>query len=433
MQTNSINDISQLKPLTYATVMFLLASVTCVGCSEAAPPPRCDTPTAPFCSAEMSPISGWTGHVFHLSQNYPSQIPPDKYPWLRYSPTKQPIKYLRAALRYFYAGNIRPDTEDSFDPKLNTVRKWYNAPWQDFGLNGREFVHGLTRERSSRPYELANTQTSEWANYAVGFYNAPGGYTLGRVWRNHGNPQPALAIFPYNTIAAKLLFTTATPAEVPYLAGAPKWEAYIYANPHQEPTPDSPRRIEVLRLLQIDIAVRDRRVNSTTGWVFGTFVYGGGPGGIADRQQKRGWNNVEPVGIMWGNDPGYDGKGQLTETSLNPSVRMPHVGYQGRLNGPVDNPDSSCLSCHSTAEIPAGTMIPDPTNQAYWFRNIPAGLPFDPGRQSVDYSLQIEVGIENFDNAMELKNAKSPEVRERLRQRLNLLEETSPRNGGETN
>ena len=31
-----------------------------------------------------------------------------------------------------------------------------------------------------------------------------------------------------------------------------------------------------------------------------------------------------------------------------------------------------------------------------WFRNIKSGTPFDAGRQSTDYSLQLSVGIANF-------------------------------------
>jgi hypothetical protein len=31
-----------------------------------------------------------------------------------------------------------------------------------------------------------------------------------------------------------------------------------------------------------------------------------------------------------------------------------------------------------------------------WFRNIRSGQPFDPGQISLDYSLQLAQGIENF-------------------------------------
>jgi hypothetical protein len=157
--------------------------------------------------------------------------------------------------------------------------------------------------------------------------------------------------------------------------------------------------------------VKDPRVASTTGWVFGTFVYGGGPGGSVGS----GWANVAPVGEMWGNDPDYPGSGPLAETSLNPAVRMPHVGYQGRLNGPVDNKASSCLSCHSTAEVPAGVMVPPTgTDPSSWFRNVPSGVPFDSGRQSTDYSLQLSVGIANFLAQRAIANARTRRTVRRL-------------------
>jgi hypothetical protein len=180
-------------------------------------------------------------------------------------------------------------------------------------------------------------------------------------------------------------------------------------------------------LLQIDIAVKDAREAAKTGWVFGTFVYGGGPGGAPGS----GWSSVAAVGEMWGNDPGYSGSGPLTETSLNPDVHMPHVGYQGRLNGPVDNKASSCLSCHSTAEAPSGVMIPpNGADPRPWFRNIPSGVAFDPNHQSTDYSLQTSVGMANFVVAHALRNATSASARAALIKRILEAQQRPPRDGG---
>ena len=389
----------------------------------------CDTPQTPFCDALMAPIPTWTGHIFQLSQNYPTAVGPEAQPWVQFDPKTQPDQYLNAVLSYFFEGNIQTDVESSFDPALNTVRTWYNAPWQDVGINGREFIHGLTRERVSRPHELAPEQVHEWNNYAVGFYNPPGGMIIGRVWQDHGNPDPTAALFPNGTVAAKLIFTAASEAEVPYLKGSPQWQAYVYANPN-DPAPKvtSPRSVLSLRLLQIDIAVKDDRVSDTTGWVFGTFVYGGGPGG----QSGSGWTNVASVGVIWGNDPGYPGTGLLEETWLNPAVHVPHVGYQGRLNGPIDNLLSSCLSCHSTAKVPSGTMVPPAgANPTPWFRNIKSGTPFDPGRQSTDYSLQLSVGIANFTaNHGSSLAMVTPEQRLKQLRSIEAHDEQPPRAGG---
>ena len=251
----------------------VLASVGAIalrpfGRAVAQPAPACDTPATPFCSAAFDPPSGWTGSVFHLAQNYPAAIPQDTKPWLAFDPKTQSEQYINAILAYFYEGNIQPTVEASFDPSLNTKRGWYNAPWQDVGLNGREPLHGLTRERTSRPGELGAQQIHSWNNYAVGFYNAPGGFAIGQMWANHGAPNPAAAAsLSDGTVAAKLLFTTAPVSEVPYLQGSPEWSAYIFSDPtNPAPTPTSPKAVLKVRLLQIDIAVKDSRLTSTTGW-----------------------------------------------------------------------------------------------------------------------------------------------------------------------
>jgi hypothetical protein len=401
----------------------------------------CNGAHQPFCDAMMAPTPGWTGNVFKLSQDYPASAPQDEQPWLKLDPRTQPLEYLKAVLAYFYDGNIRDDVETSFDPTLDKTRMWYNAPWQDFGVGGREFVHGLTRERVNVPGELAPTQTSYWNNYAVGFYNAPGAVTIGKVWADHVNPQAALATMPEGTVGAKLLFTTASVDEVPYLKGSPEWNAYIYQDVHaRSPKQTDPRAIVKVRLLQIDIAVKDSRVGSTTGWIFGTFVYGGGPGGPAGS----GWTNVAPVGSSWGNDPSYSGTGPVGEQLLNPDVHMPHVGYQGRLNGPVDNLLSSCLSCHSTAQIPrASAMLPTfcppsttkcstPAEIAYFFRNVPSGVAFDDDgkHHSTDYSLQIAGGISNFQAYHSVADARTPAAKQKALTTLHNAEKVEPRNGG---
>jgi hypothetical protein len=75
---------------------------------------------------------------------------------------------------------------------------------------------------------------------------------------------------PEGAVAAKLLFTT---APVPYLQGAPEWTSYIYVDVHNDcPEITSPRSPIKLRLLQVDLAVKDSRVASNTAWVFGTSV-----------------------------------------------------------------------------------------------------------------------------------------------------------------
>jgi hypothetical protein len=77
------------------------------------------------------------------------------------------------------------------------------------------------------------------------------------------------------------------------------------------------------------------------------------------------------------------------------------LGWAGRGNGPVDNPISSCLSCHSTAQTPASSNMIPPGNSGEaarlrWFRNLAPEESFDAGTRSLDFSLQLSVGIQNL-------------------------------------
>jgi hypothetical protein len=352
------------------------------------PEPPQPEPT-PFPDARDAPIAGWDGPVFKLSQNYPtSPPPPETQPWKAFNFRTQPEQYLASVLAYVLEGN----REVEWRVDQNSIRKWYHVPWLHSGPNGREFVRGLTRERSSRPGELHPQQTSTFRNYAVGIYNPPGGHIVGRVWQNHENPNPGAAQFPDGTVTAKLLFTSATVNQVPYLANALEWDAHVSS------VGTDVRSIQKLRLLQIDVAVRDSRANSTTGWVFGTFAYDGTAPGSTP------WDRMKPVGLMWGNDPGLTPSSGRTPTEsiiLNRTIggATLRLGWAGRLNGPVDNPASACLACHGTAQhqyvagvVPSGSD----TARLRWFRNLAPGTPFDAGQTSLDYSLQLAVSIRNF-------------------------------------
>src|SRR5206468_1101099 len=158
------------------------------------PQPGSPPPGAPvFPDAHDPPPAGWTGPVFKLSQSYPTTQPAGgSQPWKAFDFRTQSAQYLQAVLNYALDGNLAVD----FDGNRNAVRKWYHTPWLHATNLGREFIHGLTRERSSRPRELHANQSSTFANYAVGFYNPTGGYVIGQVWKDADNPDPSAARFP---------------------------------------------------------------------------------------------------------------------------------------------------------------------------------------------------------------------------------------------
>lgn len=358
------------------------------------------------------PPAGWKGPVFRLSDRFPEHPVDDagaqpwraaKYSALFSAQTSQARKtelareYIWSVMRYIQEGNIDSgNVATDWDLCGNRVRNWYHIPFQTYdALSGREFVHGLTREAPvtfsleavKNPNGGDTVDTTVWA---VGFYNPTAAHTLGRVWR-----PDAKAVAPANdlrfdegAVIGKLLFTTANASQMPVLANMPVWTANIsdptFCNctpkagdatcsmaEQSEQCPRSTTRWTPVTLLQFDIAVKDARA-SETGWVYGTFV--------ADGQyaagEKNPWNRIAPLGLMWGNDT--PPRGQMA-VNTPPNARVNgfaeevifhdvvqrlntgggailaqqpgHLGCNGRLNGPADNANSSCMSCHGTASV----------------------------------------------------------------------------------
>lgn len=376
----------------------------------------------PSYSPQFPPPAG-TKHVFQLSQAYPASYPTtDAQPWKKFKPAQDYKGYMNAVLRYCLEGNAEVD----FEVQKNPVRRWYHAPWLHYGANGREYIHGLTRERPVPPKEMHPLQTDTLENWAVGFYNAPGGYTIGKVWESDSIPVLTQATFPEGTVSFKLLFTAGGPDQVPFLQGTKQWTANIYPCPLDRGTCGKQRRDAVVRLLQIDIAVKDRDAGPS-GWAFGTFVYD------ASQPGPTVWDRMVPVGLMWGDDEtvitdfrkeGAFVNPLLRQTVLNTALIKPaganfgkraymaHHGLGGRLNGPVDNPISSCVSCHSKAAITEqGRAAPianftltratfDTADFKKFFAAIASGtgpLVMDGTTYTkLDYSLQLTAGVRNF-------------------------------------
>jgi hypothetical protein len=143
-------------------------------------------------------------------------------------------------------------------------------------------------------------------------------------------------------------------------------------------------------------------------------------------KRRNRWDNLVPVGMQWGNDEGnrrdYYHTRCPDRTEIVPAIResvinedrneLPatHLGWNGRLNGPVDNPRSSCMSCHATAEYPIRSEMapffekdpPAPGDDRWmrWFKNYrctgKGGVAFDKGSHSADFCIQLVQGIDNF-------------------------------------
>lgn len=390
------------------------------------------------------PASEYDGELFTLSQDYPTEEPTGELPPFFQTDFKKDWRtYMMQVREYCFEGNTAVD----WRVEKNKVRRWYHMPWQHYGGRGREAIHGITQEAPVAAQQLAVSQTyDEGQAYAVGFYNDRGGYTIGQVFSDHDNPNPRKAEdpgFPNGTVVCKTLFLDSpqdvVAKEIPSLANPILWKAYTAdpVPPPKQPDPEV-RSVKEVSLIQMDIMIRDER--APAGWIFGTFQYNG------QLNEADPWENLVPVGLMWGNDPDVakatpaptpDPKwppatGATPETPINPKLQetvinpdadeLPatHLGWDGRLNGPVDNPRSSCMSCHMTASYDSEPLSPLflPTSAAnaepgtpewdtwwsQWFQNVgwkDGKLEaFMKAEVSVDFSLQMSAALQNFDQSV---------------------------------
>lgn len=375
----------------------------------------------------LPPPNKYEGRVFSLSQDYPEAAPgQDALPEIAvrdFEKVKSDWKrYLFDVRTYCFEGNVGAvDVEDDWRVENNTKRKWYHMPWQHYGPNGREGIHGLTKEAPVQPRQLAWSQTyADGQTYAVAVYNEFGGVTIGQVWKNHEHPgqeppdfsRRMKISFPVGTVVSKVLFVDIDPAQVPFLNPPLRWQGFI-----TETYKTDKRSIRDLSLIQMDVMIRHN--SAPHGWLFGTYQYNGQRPG-AD-PNKPSWENLVPVGLQWGNDPDVRTdvsnpnptrtiiNAVLKETVINgdPNELPPtHLGWNGRLNGPVDNPKSSCMSCHMTAETPQlsqnsplfEAVPPAPGSDEWqrWFQNVGCGERFDQKATPTDFSLQLSMSLQNF-------------------------------------
>jgi hypothetical protein len=335
-------------------------------------------------------------------------------PWEAIDFTTDPKAYMQSVLDAALGDN------DAIDWDIgNNPNGWVHAPWM---AQDREPYRGMTRERRSQPHELHPNQSRAFDNYAFGVYNSVAADAFRTLWADPANPETDGFAMQNGSVGVKLLFTTAPSSSVPYLENS-KTVEFCLGN-----------KTAIGNLAQLDIAVRDTRADAWTGWVFGTFIYWGEGSTVFT------WNNVKPFTLQWGNDPNIWPEAQanitdlqladvpeLAESWFNQRLQAqiakwraakdlrPWTGLFGRANGPIDNPRSSCLSCHNVAaDFGRGSnqnpsmypptswvnhaLISGSPSQSLldYFKNRQPDEPKLVDSLALDYSLQAMIGILNF-------------------------------------
>jgi hypothetical protein len=347
-------------------------------------------------SDALPPVGTQPSPAQSVNENFPSNQPDPNAPWLQVDFRTYPQQYAEI-IREIAGSSIRLQSgKIQIDNRM-----WWTVPLMNYTNNGREHFNGLTKERSHNAGDLSPNSPRTAQVWAIGWYNAVGAFQFGRIWRDPCQPEEALAAsLPDGSLTVKMLFTTASPSVVPTLVGSPEVQAAI--DPTPQGGPPSARIAGVVRLLQVDFALKDPR-SAQTGWVFGTYAW------VRPRSGDGVWDSLQLVGLHWGNDPGKTSK--LQEGWVNPNLQgtlygwpaRPFMGFLGRVNGPADNLSSSCLSCHARAQLPRprGSLaanLPDLQNKAAvrahldrYFQNVRAGTLADqqPNAVPFDYSLQL--------------------------------------------
>jgi len=419
--------------LTGIPALIILASWAAQPPPAPPPPPPAAAPVR--CSRfapQSSSAFDANAHAITLPwrTDFPVTPPTTTHPWEAIQFQTNWQAYMAAVLAEVQASGLQIANNRI---TMNPTAPWFITPWMDYGSSGREARLGLTKERGPDSGDLSPTSTSGSQVWAIGFYNAEGAAGLRRIFADPCNPTrlPIGGTFPPKTVSFKLLFTDASTTQVAYLAGSPTVTALIDpAGSSSAPQPPSSRVPRTLRLIQVDIAVRDP--DAPLGWVFGTFVWHNN--GANDL-----FGNLTPVGLMWGNDPNAsasprDAFATLPSTRLNPALAgvvwrgtapwpgRPWPGFQGRLNGPADNLRSSCLSCHALAQWPRSIalgIVPKPSSQftltalnqaarrdelrEKWLRDVAGGALTEPseaaatstwgGATPLDYSMQVQTAF----------------------------------------
>lgn len=338
-----------------------------------APPPMAVLQAArPFQdnNGALPPPGSYNGPLFKLNHAWPTSAPPplSNAPWqlaigngrIDVNNAAAYAKALKAAVTTNGRNLIMHyDTWDA------AKAGWYNEPWLG---SLRESIHGTYEAGQFGPAIFPGTGLrARFQTHVLTYYDARAAYTMHTFWGDSAmkpdlRTQPSQ--FAEGSIIVKAAAFSSQDTAMPRdwwdaLKGAQEWPVYV--DPAPSPT-SGLLQVWPSYIAQFDIIVKDSRSSPDTGWVFMTLVYDSRvPGDV--------WDKMVPLGVQWGNDPQATSEGMpLKENWNNPAAPLyatQTLGWGGRLSGPNDGarndiavdgkpmrnaPDSSCMSCHSTAE-----------------------------------------------------------------------------------
>ncbi|MBC7693080.1 MAG: hypothetical protein H7222_15055 [Methylotenera sp.] len=293
--------------------------------------------------------------------------------------------------KHFYEGMATQDSSNSdrnFIAQNNGKRYWCHMPWMQVGESGREAIHGLTKERDYKPSTTMslyseNTTGTDWG---IGYYNGKGCQAIGKVFGTAGNPRGApdfdQARFEDGTMSVKILFTT---AQLKNTQGAYTWNANVSG------VGSTARKLQPVQHIQMDISVKDSSLKGARpdvgNWVMLTYYFDPSYNSPLQRDLPglpSGILRMRPMGVQTGFGP----PSQSTQRESIIFQGSQTNGFLGRLNGPADNPKSSCLSCHGTAGLGVA-MSPGYIDYVNW------GKPTKS--KSLDFSQQFALAKRNWE------------------------------------
>lgn len=324
------------------------------------------------------------------------------YPWKNGSvlDEAEAIKLGIVLQKYMYDNMVNQDPKNpdmNFIAEKNKKQQFCHTPWLNVGPAGREGIHGLTKERDLKPSPTMDVyaEATPGSDWGISYYNGPGCTTISNVYgtklKPKAEPDFTKSVFGNDTFAAKLLFTT---ADFPNLEGSYIWHANV-SGPGQ-----TARSVQKVRHLQMDITLKDSSIKGANpklnNWIMYTYYFD--PNYDYDREYKKqlgenplasipnlpkGFLKMRPMGVQYGfgEEDGIIFKGAQTN------------GVGGRLNGPADNPKSSCLGCHGTSGVKGKGMVPGYLSNEEWTAT----------QTHLDFSQQFALGKRNYETEFKKK------------------------------